>query len=194
MLATAFETPLPIQRFLSPSRNSIASFSPVDAPDGTAARPFAPLSRMTSASTVGLPRESMTCLPLISLIALISRCPRSSQFCFQQLVHFAWIGFSAARFHDLSDQKTQDLCLPLLELGDLGRILRKDIVDDVTERPFIRNLRQTIFLHELLGRLPRGVEFREHVTGRFQTDGAALHQLQQSGKPFRRNGGGMHGG
>jgi hypothetical protein len=43
----------------------------VDAPDGTAARPFTPLSSVTSASTVGLPRESITCLPLISLIALM---------------------------------------------------------------------------------------------------------------------------
>ena len=32
--------------------------TPVLAPLGTAARPMAPLSRMTSASTVGLPRES----------------------------------------------------------------------------------------------------------------------------------------
>src|SRR2546429_3570429 len=40
------------------SRNSTASCSPVDAPDGTAARPKIPLDRITSASTVGLPRES----------------------------------------------------------------------------------------------------------------------------------------
>ena len=39
-LSTAFETPLPSQRFLSPSRSSIASCSPVDAPLGTAARPL----------------------------------------------------------------------------------------------------------------------------------------------------------
>ena len=57
-LFTAFWTPLPRKRLLSPSRSSSASFSPVDAPDGTAARPRTPLSRVTSTSTVGLPRES----------------------------------------------------------------------------------------------------------------------------------------
>src|SRR6185295_4629501 len=59
------------QRFLSPSRSSIASFSPVEAPDGTAARPLAPLSSATSASIVGFPRESKIWRPLISRIALI---------------------------------------------------------------------------------------------------------------------------
>src|SRR6185437_16003084 len=71
ILATAFETPFPIHRFLSPSRSSIASFSPVEAPDGTAARPLAPLSSATSASIVGFPRESKIWRPLISRIALI---------------------------------------------------------------------------------------------------------------------------
>ena len=41
-----------------PSRSSTASWTPVDAPDGTAARPSAPDSSRTSTSTVGLPRES----------------------------------------------------------------------------------------------------------------------------------------
>src|SRR3569832_75456 len=71
IFATALETPFPIHRFLSQSRSSMASFSTVEAPEGTAARPFALLSSVTSASIVGLPRESMICLPLISLIALI---------------------------------------------------------------------------------------------------------------------------
>jgi hypothetical protein len=43
---------------LSPSRSSTASFSPVEAPEGTAARPMAPPRGTTSTSTVGLPRES----------------------------------------------------------------------------------------------------------------------------------------
>jgi hypothetical protein len=43
---------------LSPSRSSTASCAPVLAPLGTAARPTMPLSRITSASTVGLPRLS----------------------------------------------------------------------------------------------------------------------------------------
>ncbi|CAK7288054.1 hypothetical protein SGPA1_51020 [Streptomyces misionensis JCM 4497] len=42
----------------SPSRSSMASKAPVEAPDGTAARPVLPSSRPTSTSTVGLPRES----------------------------------------------------------------------------------------------------------------------------------------
>jgi hypothetical protein len=43
---------------LSPSRNSIASREPVEAPDGTAARPTWPDVSVTSASSVGLPRLS----------------------------------------------------------------------------------------------------------------------------------------
>src|SRR5215471_17201389 len=62
---TAFNTPLPRKRFLSPSRNSSASCSPVDAPDGTIDRPRTPLSSWQSTSTVGLPRESNTSLALI---------------------------------------------------------------------------------------------------------------------------------
>src|SRR5262249_38704366 len=42
----------------SPSRSSSASRSPVDAPDGTAARPNDPSASVTSTSTVGFPRES----------------------------------------------------------------------------------------------------------------------------------------
>ena len=56
-LWTAFCTPLPPKRALSPSRSSTASCSPVDAPLGTAALPTA-VSVATSTSTVGLPRES----------------------------------------------------------------------------------------------------------------------------------------
>src|SRR5947207_15432844 len=55
---TASSTPLPPKRLPSPSRSSTASCSPVEAPLGTAAVPLAPLARVTSHSTVGLPRES----------------------------------------------------------------------------------------------------------------------------------------
>ena len=58
-LATALRTPLPRSRS-PPSRSSTASSAPVEAPDGTIARPCAPLSSTTSTSTVGLPRESNT--------------------------------------------------------------------------------------------------------------------------------------
>ena len=69
--STAWSTPLPRYRCGSPSRSSIASRCPVDAPDGTAARPMTPDSRSTSASTVGLPRESRISRATTSTIALI---------------------------------------------------------------------------------------------------------------------------
>src|SRR5215210_5244969 len=56
-LPTARETPLP-PHASPPSRSSVASNSPVEAPEGTAARPWAPDASTTSTSTVGLPRES----------------------------------------------------------------------------------------------------------------------------------------
>src|SRR5258708_38183085 len=71
MCAAAVSTPLPAYRFASPSRNSTASREPVEAPEGTAARPTTPECSTTSASTVGLPRESMISRPRISTIRLI---------------------------------------------------------------------------------------------------------------------------
>src|ERR1700692_1378357 len=67
-LATALRTPLPRNFDLSPSRSSSASCSPVEAPEGTAARPRAPFSRITSASTVGFPRESRISRPITRAI------------------------------------------------------------------------------------------------------------------------------
>src|SRR4051812_23644989 len=58
--STAFVTPLP-PNALPPSRSSVASNSPVEAPLGTAARPAAPDRRTSSTSTVGLPRLSRIC-------------------------------------------------------------------------------------------------------------------------------------
>ena len=76
-LATAMSTPLPLNRALSPSRNSTASKSPVEAPDGTAARPTDPSARTTSTSTVGLPRESrISRASTTSIIVLTCRLPR----------------------------------------------------------------------------------------------------------------------
>ena len=57
MWPTAFFTPFPWYSFLTSSRSSRASWMPVDAPDGTAARK-SPFSVVKSTSTVGLPRES----------------------------------------------------------------------------------------------------------------------------------------
>ena len=56
-LATAFKTPLPNHLDLSPSLNSKASWTPVEAPDGTIDL-NKPLSVVKSTSTVGLPLES----------------------------------------------------------------------------------------------------------------------------------------
>src|SRR5436309_3163218 len=78
-LATAFFTPFPPKRLLSPSRNSHASCSPVLAPLGIAARPSAPLSTRTSTSIVGLPRESKISRATIERIEVVDieeyRCP-----------------------------------------------------------------------------------------------------------------------
>jgi hypothetical protein len=59
---TALVTAFPPYRDLSPSLSSTASCEPVDAPEGTAARPKDPSDKVTSASTVGFPRESKICL------------------------------------------------------------------------------------------------------------------------------------
>src|SRR6185369_16053918 len=74
---TACKTPLPPYRFLSPSRSSTASCSPVEAPDGTDARPVTPSAKTTSASTVGLPRESSISRARTCSIQLIRYLPFS---------------------------------------------------------------------------------------------------------------------
>ena len=58
---TAVITPLPFQSLSTWSRSSTASRLPVDAPEGTEARPAEPSSKVTAHSTVGLPRLSMIC-------------------------------------------------------------------------------------------------------------------------------------
>src|SRR5271170_330652 len=80
-LPTALSTPLPKYRDLSASRSSSASCSPVDAPEGTAARPRTPAATYTSASTVGLPRESRTCRACTRVIFVdMSICsPKSNE-------------------------------------------------------------------------------------------------------------------
>src|SRR5438093_7358758 len=61
---------------MSASRSSSASRSPVEAPDGTAARPNAPPSSVTSTSTVGLPRESRISRACMRVI--LNPAPRES--------------------------------------------------------------------------------------------------------------------
>src|SRR5690554_2389707 len=63
----------------------MASREPVDAPDGTAARPITPDSSKTSASTVGLPRESRISRAITSMIALIKFSSASFQFGLQSI-------------------------------------------------------------------------------------------------------------
>ena len=57
----------------------MASREPVDAPDGTAARPITPLSSSTSHSTVGFPRLSRISRPTMSTMALIVFAPGFSE-------------------------------------------------------------------------------------------------------------------
>jgi hypothetical protein len=78
MFATAVATPLPPQAE-PPSRNSIASWTPVEAPEGTAARPKAPDSSCTSTSTVGFPRESRIWRPRTCAIAVIRSLPSQAR-------------------------------------------------------------------------------------------------------------------
>ena len=66
--STAVRTPLPRYLALSPSRSSIASCSPVDAPEGTIAVPVTPSSSFTSTETVGFPLESKSSNAFISSI------------------------------------------------------------------------------------------------------------------------------
>src|SRR3954471_12490936 len=58
----------------------MASRVPVEAPDGTAARPLTPDSSSTSASTVGLPRESRISRATISTMELICFFPFDGLF------------------------------------------------------------------------------------------------------------------
>ena len=55
--------------------SSTASYSPVLAPDGAAPRPKPPDSVWTSASTVGLPRESSTCRNRTSVTSVTTTSP-----------------------------------------------------------------------------------------------------------------------
>src|SRR4051794_20195787 len=85
MLATAFSTPLPRYRPLSPSRSSSASNAPVEAPEGTAARPTVPSSSPTSTSTVGLPRESrISRATIASMVAMCRVAPSSKAAVFDR--------------------------------------------------------------------------------------------------------------
>ena len=69
-LSTALRTPLPLKRFLSPSRSSKASRVPVEAPEGTPARAVAPQAKLTATSTVGLPRLSRISRPTTFVISV----------------------------------------------------------------------------------------------------------------------------
>ena len=66
--ATAFVTPLP-RKASPPSRSSVASYSPVEAPDGTAARPHAPERRLSSDldRRVAPAVEDLACVDVLDL-------------------------------------------------------------------------------------------------------------------------------
>ena len=67
---TALRTPFPPYRS-SRSRSSSASFSPVDAPDGTDALAAVPSSSVMHTPTVGVPRESKISLAFTLFIFII---------------------------------------------------------------------------------------------------------------------------
>ena len=69
---------MPPNRPGSPSRSSTASWTPVEAPDGTAARPTEPSDRTTSTSTVGLPRESRISRASIPSMKVLTSGPSPS--------------------------------------------------------------------------------------------------------------------
>ena len=69
-LAIACVTSMPPKRS-PPSRRSMASREPRDAPAGAIARPVAPPASATSASTVGRPRESQTRRPRTATIVVV---------------------------------------------------------------------------------------------------------------------------
>ena len=71
IFSTAIFTLFPKNLFLSLSLTSCASNAPVDAPDGEIAVAEILFSKKTSASTVGFPLLSKTCLPFIFLIYAI---------------------------------------------------------------------------------------------------------------------------
>src|SRR5690606_24609772 len=58
----------------------MASCAPVEAPEGTAARPIEPSSSTTSTSTVGLPRLSRISRPVISMMAVMRTSCSSFQY------------------------------------------------------------------------------------------------------------------
>src|SRR4051812_16148995 len=72
----------------------MASFEPVDAPEGTAARPDTPDSRTTSASMVGLPRESRISRAMTSTMALMKGIPLIG---YEWLLGRAWVGRGSVR-------------------------------------------------------------------------------------------------
>ena len=76
ILACARRTSRP-PKAAPPSRRSSASPEPVEAPAGAMARPRAPPASVTSASTVGRPRESQTRRPCTEaiVVALMPRVP-----------------------------------------------------------------------------------------------------------------------
>ena len=55
------------------SLSSSASLFPVDAPDGTAARPIVPFAKITSTSIVGFPLESKISRALTQLMVVNDR-------------------------------------------------------------------------------------------------------------------------
>ena len=62
------------------------------------------------------------------------------------------------------------MLLAFLELRDLPGILAENLFDELRQRPFVRDLCQPFFLHNLFWSLPTAIEFGEDFTGDFEAD------------------------
>ena len=96
IFSTAFVTPFPRYLDLSPSLNSSASNSPVEAPLGAHPLATVPSASVISASTVGFPLESSISLPYTSTISKYSFMPPPCfGNCPETIVPSGYISFSA---------------------------------------------------------------------------------------------------
>src|SRR5207253_3251645 len=87
----------------SPSRSSWASAAPVDAPEGTLARPKLPSSRIASTSTVGRPRESrISRACTVRIATAFTSPPLSLHRCLGRSAFWAYHPPSARVMHVLS--------------------------------------------------------------------------------------------
>ena len=182
--ATAFVTPLPAHAS-PPSRSSTASNSPVDAPEGTAARPEAPDFKRTSTSTR---RVSPAVEDLTRVYPIDAAQPDSTSRLYSSAARRSASSGSSPACHDLLDRGQQAVVRPKLVAGgggtlqDLLRIERRgqrlrDLTEDLAAA-LVLALDLVPVAHHVAGRL--GGPVAEHVRV------AANQLLRGSARPPRR--------